>query len=101
MYLRTARLDLDDYNNDTDDGLHITSMAGSWMAVVRGFAGMQVRDNLLHLAPSLPSGWEGFSFKAQFRQRLLEVTITGNRCEVTRLSGDPLQVVVYKEYRQV
>ncbi|EPD10585.1 maltose phosphorylase [Lacticaseibacillus paracasei subsp. paracasei Lpp48] len=30
LYARTARLDLDDYNNDTDDGLHITSMSGSW-----------------------------------------------------------------------
>src|SRR5690606_30326945 len=30
FYLRTARLDLDDYNNDTEDGLHITSMAGTW-----------------------------------------------------------------------
>jgi maltose phosphorylase len=40
MYLRTARLDLDDYNNDTEDGLHITSMAGTWMSIVEGFAGM-------------------------------------------------------------
>ena len=39
LYLRTARLDLDDYNNDTEDGLHITSMAGTWMSVVKGFGG--------------------------------------------------------------
>ncbi|HBH5802051.1 TPA: glycoside hydrolase family 65 protein, partial [Enterococcus faecium] len=38
MYERTARLDLDNYNNDTDDGLHITSMTGSWLAIVQGFA---------------------------------------------------------------
>ena len=37
MYLRTSRLDLDDYNNDTEDGCHITSMAGTWMSVVKGF----------------------------------------------------------------
>ena len=37
MYLRTARLDLDDYNNDTEDGCHTTSMAGTWMAFVKGF----------------------------------------------------------------
>ena len=29
MYLRTSRLDLDDYNNEVDEGLHITSM-GWW-----------------------------------------------------------------------
>ena len=38
MYQRTARLDLDNYNNDTEDGLHITSMTGSWLAIVQGFA---------------------------------------------------------------
>ena len=38
MYQRTARLDLDNYNNDTEDGLHITSMSGSWLAIVHGFA---------------------------------------------------------------
>ena len=39
MYLRTARLDLDDYNNEAYQGLHITSMAGTWMSVVEGFGG--------------------------------------------------------------
>ena len=28
LYERTARLDLDNYNNDTVDGLHITAMSG-------------------------------------------------------------------------
>ena len=46
MYLRTARLDLDDYNNDTEDGCHITSMAGTWLAVVKGFGGMRVVKEL-------------------------------------------------------
>src|SRR5699024_9339669 len=39
LYSRTARLDLDNYNNDTEDGLHITSMTGSWLTIVEGFAG--------------------------------------------------------------
>ena len=101
MYLRTSRLDLDDYNNDTEDGLHITSMAGSWMSVVRGFAGMQVKDGLLHLAPVLPAGWEGFSFKIHYRERSLEVKVTGGLCEVSLLSGTPLQIVVDNERRQL
>jgi maltose phosphorylase len=50
MYLRTARLDLDDYNNDTEDGCHITSMAGTWLAVVKGFGGMRVER-------AIPAEW--------------------------------------------
>lgn len=54
FYLRTARLDLDDYNNDTEDGLHITSMAGTWMSIVEGFAGMRVKNNRLSFQTFIP-----------------------------------------------
>ncbi|TAD94430.1 MAG: glycoside hydrolase family 65 protein, partial [Bacteroidetes bacterium] len=75
MYLRTSRLDLDDYNNDTEDGCHITSMAGTWMAVVQGFGGMRVREGQLHFTPFLPEKWEGYTFKINFRGALLRVRV--------------------------
>ncbi len=101
MYLRTARLDLDDYNNDTDDGLHITSMAGTWMAVVRGFAGLAVKGGMLHLSPVLPSGWIGFRCKVRFRHRILSISMLNSQVEVSRISGDPLEISVYQKVRQV
>lgn len=101
MYLRTSRLDLDNYNNDTEDGLHITSMAGSWMSVVRGFAGMMVKDNQLHLSPFLPQGWTSFSFATRYRHRELNIKIDGTGLQVSRLSGDPLEIVVSGEPRLI
>ena len=101
MYLRTSRLDLDDYNNDTEDGLHITSMAGTWMSVVRGFAGMQVKNGLLHLAPVMPDGWKGLSFKLHFRHRMLEIRATAMDCQVLRISGEPINVVVKGEQQRI
>lgn len=101
MYLRTARLDLDDYNNDTEDGLHITSMAGTWMSVVRGFAGMTVRDGMLILAPVLPPTWSGLQFNIRFRDRILVVSINSKGCEVIRKSGEPLFILVHKEGQHV
>ena len=71
------------------------------MSVVRGFAGMQVKDGLLHLAPVLPTGWEGFSFKIHYRERSLGVKVTGGLCEVSLLSGKPLEIVVNNERRQL
>ena len=82
FYLRTARLDLDDYNNDTRDGLHITSMAGTWMSIVKGFAGMRVKDNELTFKPFLPENWESFSFKIRFRGVVKKVTVNKNGLEV-------------------
>ena len=75
FYLRTARLDLDDYNNDTRDGLHITSMAGTWMSIVKGFAGMRVKDGELTFKPFLPENWDSFSFKIRFRGEVKQVTV--------------------------
>jgi len=75
FYLRTSRLDLDDYNNDTEDGCHITSMAGTWMTVVEGFAGMTVGNDQLHFNPFLPSQWQGYSFNILFRGALINIKV--------------------------
>ena len=77
FYLRTSRLDLDDYNNDTEDGLHITSMAGTWMSVVEGFAGMHVKNDTLCFAPFLPKQWQSYSFNIRFRGVLINFRTDG------------------------
>lgn len=94
MYARSARLDLDDYNNDTEDGLHITSMAGTWLAVIKGFAGMRVKDGKLHFKPMLPENWTSFSFKIRWREFLLEVKITADGVEVMEAEGKDAPVVI-------
>lgn len=97
FYERTARLDLDNYNNDTSDGLHITSMTGAWLSIVQGFAGMRVRDDQLHFEPFLPDKWQGYSFRFLFRGRLLSVAVDQNGSHVELLSGEPLTIDVAGE----
>ena len=82
MYLRASRLDLDNYNNDTNDGCHITSMAGTWMAIVHGFGGLRVRDNKLILAPFIPKNWSSCSFNIMFRGALLNIKVTKTLLEI-------------------
>jgi len=94
MYLRTSRLDLDDYNNDTEDGCHITSMAGTWMSVVKGFGGMRVRDGKLHFTPYIPEQWKSYSFRIEFRGRVLKVKVAKEKAEVILESGDHLEIVL-------
>ena len=94
MYMRTARLDLDDYNNEAHQGLHITSMAGTWMSVVEGFGGYRVRKGVPHFKPMLPKAWKRFAYHLHFRGRQLKVTVDGQGCQVELQSGDPLTVVV-------
>lgn len=91
---RTARLDLDNYNNDTEDGLHITSMTGSWLAIVQGFAQMKTWDGKLSFAPFLPSDWTGYTFHINYRGRLLKIEVAEN-VTVSLLSGEALNLEVY------
>ncbi|WP_419800754.1 glycoside hydrolase family 65 protein [Mucilaginibacter sp.] len=101
FYLRTARLDLDNYNNDTEDGCHITSMAGTWMAVVEGFGGMRVKNNLLSFTPFLPEKWTSFSFHINFRNILLEVKVSSDQVQIRNKSNQGLQVSVYDQEHEV
>jgi len=94
LYERTARLDLDNYNNDTVDGLHVTAMTGGWIAVVQGFAGMRVRDGKLHFAPFLPKKWNHYSFRQVFRDRVIQVTVDESGANFKLIDGEPITIDV-------
>lgn len=100
MYERTARLDLDNYNNDTEDGLHITSMTGSWLAIVQGFAQMKTWNGQLSFAPFIPNAWDAYSFRINYRGRLLKVSV-GEKLQIKLLKGEPIALEVYGESVQL
>lgn len=93
MYLRTSRLDLDDYNSENHEGLHITSMAGSWLSMVEGFGGMKVREGVIHFDPQLPAAWTHITFKVNFRGRVISVRATHNEVVVTN-EGEAVDVII-------
>jgi maltose phosphorylase len=99
LFLHATRLDLDDYNNELEQGLHITSMAGGWLAIVRGFAGMQVLEGLMSFSPTIPQKWNSYTFKINFRERTLQLCINKRNIEVRLIKGQILKIKVYeKEY---
>jgi len=93
LYARTARLDLDDYNNDTDDGLHVTAMSGGWLAIVQGFAGMRYDNHGLQFKPFLPANWHEYSFKLNYRGRIIAVTVA-KQATFELASGPAIDVLV-------
>lgn len=101
LYLRTSRLDLDDYNHEVDEGLHITSMAGTWMSVVEGFGGKRMRDGKLHLNPIIHRKWRRYSFHIVLHDRPLLVTVTKDGVTILYKGDRPSTVNVYGEDRQV
>jgi maltose phosphorylase len=97
FYLRTSRLDLDDYNKEVKEGLHITSMAGTWMSIVEGFGGMRVLEDKLSFAPRIPKQWDSYSFKVNFRNRILKVTITAKEASFELEGSDQMSIRVHGE----
>ncbi|MFD2943203.1 glycoside hydrolase family 65 protein [Flavobacterium notoginsengisoli] len=97
FYLRTSRLDLDDYNKEVEEGCHITSMAGTWMSIVEGFGGMRVKNDQLHFSPKIPKEWKGYSFKINFRNQILKVSVNHNETTFTVDSDQDLNIVVNGE----
>ncbi|EAR00467.1 glycoside hydrolase family 65 protein [Maribacter sp. HTCC2170] len=106
FYLRTSRLDLDDYNKEVEEGLHITSMAGTWMSIVEGFGGMRVLEDKLSFTPRIPKEWDSYSFKVNFRNRILRVSVTpketkfeleGREEMSIRLNGKRLELRPHEE----
>ena len=96
MYLRTSRLDLDDYNREVHEGLHITSMAGTWMSIVEGFGGMRVKNNQLYFNPQIPKEWSSYSFTINFRDRIITVKVTKENVTLN-LKGEALNLLVKNE----
>ena len=100
-YLRTARLDLDDYNAEVHEGLHITSMAGTWLSVVEGFGGFRVIDDVPNFNGRLPEQWEELSFLIQFRGRELSIEINRTETKVQLVSGPSIEVKVLGDLQQL
>ena len=75
---RTARMDLDDVNGNVEDGVHTAAMAGTWISIVNGFAGMRDRRRqaVVHPAPAHRRGIVSASGSA-----------TGAACSTSRSRG--------------
>ncbi len=95
LYLRTSRLDIDDYNHEVHEGLHITSMAGTYMSVIEGFAGKNILQGKLALNPRIPQKWRSFAFKIQFKGSQLRVQVNNQNITIKNESDVSAQVILY------
>ena len=85
-----ALMDLDDLEHNTSDGLHIASLAGTWIAAVAGFGGMRDHDGRLRFSPRLPPRLERLAFRIVVRGHRLAVEVGKEEATYTLLEGDRL-----------
>jgi alpha,alpha-trehalose phosphorylase len=97
-YLAEAALmDLDDLEHNTRDGLHMASLAGTWIALVAGLGGMRESGPTLKFAPQLPEGIARLSFNIEFRGRCLHVETTPSTTSYILKQGDDLEILHFED----
>jgi len=89
-FMETARLDLDDTHGNTCYGVHTAAMAGTWMSVAYGFAGMRTYQSKLSFTPRLPEKWRHYQFRVHIQGQLLQVRITETDTEYKLVEGTGL-----------
>lgn len=88
----TARMDLDDMHNNTKDGLHMANMAGTWMGITGGFAGMSLSEKGLSFQPKLPKAWRRYAFCVNYRGSVIRVCVDENGASYQLLSGPEVDI---------
>lgn len=88
----SVRMDLDNHHANTEYGVHIACMAGSWASMVHGFGGFRARADGLHFRPYLPSQWRSYSFRLCYRKQVLKVTVSTEGVRYQLLEGQALNL---------
>jgi alpha,alpha-trehalose phosphorylase len=92
-----ALVDLHDLAHNTRDGMHVASLAGTWLVAVAGFGGMRDHDGKLSFAPRLPSRLARLTFRMRFRGRCLQVAVTAGEATYSLVDGPPLEIAHHGE----
>lgn len=92
-----TRMDLDNFNRNTREGLHTTSIAAAWMNIVYGFGGVRTDADSLILAPIIPEKWRHYTFNITYKQRLIQLSVTQNNVRLQLLEGKPLSIMLYQK----
>ncbi len=95
LFVKTARIDLDNHQGNSHHGIHTASMAGTWLSLVAGLAGMRLQGNELLFSPYLPEKWRSYGFRLKFRGSCIKVTVSENMVELELLEGEKVSVSVY------
>lgn len=94
-----TRMDLDNYNRNTGEGLHTTSIAAAWMNIVYGFGGMRADGEQLSFSPSIPKNWNSYSFRIGYQESVILIEVAKTQVSFQVMEGKNVLVRIYeKEY---
>jgi maltose phosphorylase len=94
-----TRMDLDNYNRNTKEGLHTTSLAGAWVNIVYGFGGMRSDGEILSFNPSIPKAWRSYSFRIVYKEAVISIKVDRSNVQLRVLNDREVSAELYgKKY---
>lgn len=94
-----TRMDLDNYNRNTNEGLHTTSISAAWMNIIYGFGGMRSDKKILSFNPTIPKLWNRYSFRINYKNDVIVVEVNKDNVILFTLNGRKIEVEVYGEIK--
>jgi alpha,alpha-trehalose phosphorylase len=91
-FAEAALMDLDDLEHNTRDGIHIASVAGTWIAAVCGFGGMRDHGGELSFCPRLPAALTRLKFRLMFQGTSLRVEVDAKHARYSVVDGKALEI---------
>ncbi len=92
-----TRMDLDDYNRNSGEGLHTTSIAAAWLNVVYGFGGLRSDGKILKINPTIPDRWKSYSFRFLYRGNVISVRVEHGKTELTSTHVSDVELLIGEE----
>jgi maltose phosphorylase len=90
-----TRMDMDNYNRNSGEGLHTTSIAAAWMNIVYGFGGLRCDKEVLSVAPVIPKEWRSYQFRIVYRKAVILVAVDQKQVRIRTLTGHSVTIGVY------
>ncbi len=88
MYMEALSSDyVDIQGGTTAEGIHAGVMGSTLLFIIQSIAGIQIRDEVLSVNPTLPAGWKKIKFNFAFRKKYYTFEIFR---EKIRISVDAL-----------
>jgi maltose phosphorylase len=99
FFSNATRMDLDNYNRNTNEGLHTTSIAAAWINVLYGFGGMRSDGDIVSFAPSIPKDWKSYSFKVLVHGVLVKIEVNHKFAKFT--PDNEITLAIYGEEMKI
>jgi len=101
LFEHSVTLDLENRNADTADGLHITSMSGAYLCICLGFAGIRFENGNLSMNPTVPQGWDGYSFNMMFNESPMNISVSKDSVVINWDSYDTVSIGIFESVHEI